>query len=170
MDPTTAPVVIWLQGGPGSSSLFGMLELHGPIIVRDDSSGNPTATMNPDAWSRKANMLYIDNPTGAGGCNANYQVSSDSSFHAIIAGLRHMLIHAEFHKKLRPSVYFFKQYSQLGFSYTEDTNNGLPTTQADVADDLYEFLVQFFTVFDSYQANDFYAFGESYGGIHRRAY
>ena len=71
-----------------------------------------------------------------------------------------------FIKKLRPSVYFFKQYSQLGFSYTEDTNNGLPTTQADVADDLYEFLVQFFTVFDSYKANDFYAFGESYGGTH----
>ena len=31
--PETAPVVIWLQGGPGGSSMFGALKLHGPIIT-----------------------------------------------------------------------------------------------------------------------------------------
>ena len=31
--PETAPVVIWLQGGPGGSSMFGALKLHGPVIT-----------------------------------------------------------------------------------------------------------------------------------------
>ena len=32
-NPETAPVVIWLQGGPGGSSMFGALKLHGPVIT-----------------------------------------------------------------------------------------------------------------------------------------
>ena len=64
VDPTQAPVVIWLQGGPGASSLFGLLELHGPIQA---VGFNPTlAVPNNYTWNRQANMLYIDNPIGAG--------------------------------------------------------------------------------------------------------
>ena len=59
-------MVIWLQGGPGSSSLFGMLELHGPFIVRYDENNNVKAVTNSYAWTKKANMVYIDNPVGAG--------------------------------------------------------------------------------------------------------
>lgn len=61
-----APVVIWLQGGPGSSSLFGLLELHGPIIARFTETGDTTGTLNEYAWAKKANMIYIDNPVGTG--------------------------------------------------------------------------------------------------------
>lgn len=66
VDPLTAPVVIWLQGGPGGSSLFGMLELHGPYQSVYDENGNTVAESNPHAWSKKANVIYIDNPIGAG--------------------------------------------------------------------------------------------------------
>nr|AKO90273.1 cathepsin A4 [Tigriopus japonicus] len=114
VDPAEAPVVIWLQGGPGSSSLFGLLELHGPIITRFDENGDTVGTVNEYTWAKKANMLYIDNPVGS------------------------------------------------GYSYTK--TSGLPTSQEDVAIDLYEFLIQWFTMFPQYQANEFYAFGESYGG------
>ena len=72
-DPSEAPVVIWLQGGPGSSSLFGLLELHGPFkadyvfpTIDNQNDGPVKAVMNTYAWSKKANMIYIDNPVGAG--------------------------------------------------------------------------------------------------------
>ena len=40
----------------------------------------------------------------------------------------------------------------------------MPQSQKDVADNLYEFLQQWFTLFPKFQANDFYPFGESYAG------
>lgn len=33
VDPETAPVVLWLQGGPGGSSMFGLFVEHGPYVV-----------------------------------------------------------------------------------------------------------------------------------------
>merc|ERR1719516_580428 len=66
-NPETAPVVIWLQGGPGGSSMFGLLKLHGPIITSVDENDILTGVEeNPYSWHRKHNMLYIDNPVGAG--------------------------------------------------------------------------------------------------------
>lgn len=67
INPETAPVVIWLQGGPGGSSMFGLLKLHGPIITTVDGNNNLNgAAKNPNSWGRKHNMIYIDNPVGAG--------------------------------------------------------------------------------------------------------
>jgi len=71
-NPETAPVVIWLQGGPGGSSMFGLLKLHGPILTTVDSNGDLTGVAkNPYSWGRKHNMIYIDNPVGAGYSHSN---------------------------------------------------------------------------------------------------
>ncbi len=43
-------------------------------------------------------------------------------------------------------------------------NDALRTEIGQVNEDLYEFLQQFFAIFDSYAGNDFYVFGESYAG------
>jgi vitellogenic carboxypeptidase-like protein len=50
-----------------------------------------------------------------------------------------------------------------GFSFTHD-KNGFSRDQKTIADNLYEALQQFFTLFHDYRKNDFYIAGESYGG------
>ena len=57
---------MWLQGGPGSSSLFGLLEIHGPISAVFADGNRTTGVLNPHSWSRRAHMLYVDNPVGTG--------------------------------------------------------------------------------------------------------
>lgn len=51
----------------------------------------------------------------------------------------------------------------LGFSFT-GRDECYARDQTNVADDLYEALLQFFQLFPQYQKSDFYATGESYAG------
>mmetsp|Transcript_52797 Transcript_52797/g.153579 ORF Transcript_52797/g.153579 Transcript_52797/m.153579 type:complete len:553 (-) Transcript_52797:108-1766(-) len=56
------PVVLWLNGGPGSSSILGMLQEHGPLLI------NVTGGLmrNPYAWTKQANLLVLESPGGVG--------------------------------------------------------------------------------------------------------
>lgn len=58
----TTPLALWLQGGPGATSLFGLFEEHGPYYI--DKKGQ--ARLRHYSWTRKLSMLYIDNPVGTG--------------------------------------------------------------------------------------------------------
>ena len=47
--------------------MFGLLKLHGAIITgEEDDNGNLGVHENPYSWNKNHNMLYIDNPVGAG--------------------------------------------------------------------------------------------------------
>ena len=37
VNPTTAPVLLWLNGGPGVSSMFGLFLENGPFSVDKDT-------------------------------------------------------------------------------------------------------------------------------------
>jgi len=60
-DPRT-PVVLWLNGGPGSSSILGMLQEMGPVVM--NSTGG--IMKNPYAWTKQANLLILEAPAGVG--------------------------------------------------------------------------------------------------------
>ncbi|XP_004476134.2 probable serine carboxypeptidase CPVL isoform X2 [Dasypus novemcinctus] len=62
VQPMSAPVVLWLQGGPGGSSMFGLFVENGPYFV----TSNLTLHMRDFSWTTTFSMLYIDNPVGTG--------------------------------------------------------------------------------------------------------
>ncbi|CAF1234212.1 unnamed protein product [Adineta steineri] len=59
---TSAPLLVWLQGGPGASSLFGLFAEQGPIMVDEDKTLHPRNI----TWNSKYHLLYIDQPVGTG--------------------------------------------------------------------------------------------------------
>jgi len=54
--------VIWLNGGPGCSSMDGALMEIGPYRVKDDH----TLVYNEGSWNEFANIMFVDNPVGTG--------------------------------------------------------------------------------------------------------
>ncbi|KAJ3065565.1 Cell death protease [Podochytrium sp. JEL0797] len=55
-------LVVWLNGGPGCSSLFGSWVENGPIRA----TSNGTLIVNPNSWHHQANLLYVEQPLGTG--------------------------------------------------------------------------------------------------------
>jgi len=60
--PATDPLVLWLTGGPGCSSLLALFFENGPYTVNE----NLTLSVNPYSWNTNANLLYVDQPAGTG--------------------------------------------------------------------------------------------------------
>ncbi|KAI0356751.1 alpha/beta-hydrolase [Trametes cingulata] len=62
-NPETAPFTLWLNGGPGCSSMIGLFQEHGPCQVNPDGQ---TTVLNPFSWNNISNIIYIDQPIGTG--------------------------------------------------------------------------------------------------------
>lgn len=64
---SAAPLVLWLQGGPGWPSMYGLFKENGPYLIGwDDQAAKPALLKNIYSWTQNHNMLYIDNPAGTG--------------------------------------------------------------------------------------------------------
>ncbi|KAG8467967.1 hypothetical protein KFE25_007019 [Diacronema lutheri] len=107
--PESAPTVLWLTGGPGCSSEVALFGENGPCKVNADGA---STTRNPFSWNERANLLYVDQPTGT------------------------------------------------GFSY----GTGYDHDETGVANDMFDFLQQFFEAHPELSSNPFFIFGESYAG------
>lgn len=58
-EPTPA-FTIWLNGGPGSSSMFGLFAEIGPCEVIEKGVGRLETTVREWGWDRASNMLFVD--------------------------------------------------------------------------------------------------------------
>ncbi|XP_030485105.2 serine carboxypeptidase-like 45 [Cannabis sativa] len=71
-NPDSKPLVLWLNGGPGCSSIgAGAFCEHGPF----KPSGN-SLLKNDYSWNKEANMIYLDSPAGVG-----FSYSANKSFY-----------------------------------------------------------------------------------------
>uniref|UniRef100_A0A2N9HKJ6 Carboxypeptidase n=1 Tax=Fagus sylvatica TaxID=28930 RepID=A0A2N9HKJ6_FAGSY len=68
------PLVLWLNGGPGCSSVAGAFLEHGPFKVSGDN-----LVRNEYNWNKEANMLYLESPAGVG-----FSYSANKSFYTYV--------------------------------------------------------------------------------------
>ena len=61
--PSKDPLFLWLNGGPGCSSLMGFLEEIGPVKPVPDQN---KFELNEYSWNNNTNVLFIESPAGVG--------------------------------------------------------------------------------------------------------
>jgi serine carboxypeptidase-like clade 4 len=59
----SAPVVLWMTGGPGCSSELALFAENGPYAVGADGE---TLSVNEHGWDQVSNLIYVDQPIGTG--------------------------------------------------------------------------------------------------------
>ncbi|CAL9706573.1 unnamed protein product [Knipowitschia caucasica] len=122
--PDSDPLVLWLNGGPGCSSLDGLLTEHGPYLIQDDGA---TLQYNEFSWNKMANMLYLESPAGVG-----FSYSDDKNYNTndTEVSLNNFLALKLFLKK-------FPEFSSNGVFLTGESYAGIyiPTLAERVMED-----------------------------------
>ncbi|KAF8096438.1 hypothetical protein N665_0308s0012 [Sinapis alba] len=67
-NPQEDPLLIWLTGGPGCSSLFGLLFENGPLALKFEvyNGSTPSLVSTTYSWTKMANIIFLDQPVGSG--------------------------------------------------------------------------------------------------------
>ncbi|KAA0053802.1 serine carboxypeptidase-like 45 isoform X3 [Cucumis melo var. makuwa] len=74
-DPSSKPLLLWLDGGPGCSSLgVGAFVEHGPFRPKGD-----VLIQNHFSWNNVANILYVESPAGVG-----FSFSQNATFYTTV--------------------------------------------------------------------------------------
>ncbi|GKT76086.1 serine carboxypeptidase [Colletotrichum tofieldiae] len=156
--PENAPLAIWLNGGPGGSSIMGLLEENGPCLVNEDSK---TTRLNPWSWNNEVNLLYIDQPTQVG---FSYDTPTNVSIHEaddpeLGPGLH--MFPADFSDEIPEANYTYR-YGTASSQKLSHTSN----TTAHAAHALWHFAQTWFFEFPGYKPSDdrISLWAESYGG------
>ena len=113
--PDTDPLFLWLNGGPGCSSLFGMLGEIGPVIFDRDSG---EMKLNPFSWNKNSNLLFIEQPAGVGFSetdNPEFMWNDDIMAENLLFGLKDFI--NEFQLKGRPLYITGESYAGVYIPY-----------------------------------------------------
>lgn len=122
-NPAVDPLVLWLNGGPGCSSMLGLLTELGPFSVNKDGE----LVDNPFAWNERANVIFMESPAGVGFSYAvNGDIKADDDTTA-----------KQNHLALKSFIRKFPQYKNNPLYLTGESYGGvyLPTLAALVDDD-----------------------------------
>jgi len=75
-----APLVLWLEGGPGSSGWLSDLGQIGPVDAERHE--------RPDSWAVHANLLFVDSPVGVGFSFCGRAAGLRTSMRQVVQDLR----------------------------------------------------------------------------------
>ncbi|XP_058223275.1 serine carboxypeptidase-like 7 [Rhododendron vialii] len=80
-NPQEDPLVLWLNGGPGCSSITGFMYEIGPLNFKamQKYGSLPELVLNPNSWSKVASIIFLDLPVGAGFSYARTSLATHSS-------------------------------------------------------------------------------------------
>lgn len=141
-NPLSDPLVLWLNGGPGCSSLGGgFLSELGPWFPQP---GGRALQPNPHAWHQAASMLFLETPAFVGFSYSN--LSSDRFSSEGWTGDGTQWVRRGGARLLSPLP------------------PPLPPGDALTAEDSHRFLLGFLERFPAYRHRDLFLAGESYAG------
>ncbi|KAK4991611.1 hypothetical protein LTR66_006493 [Elasticomyces elasticus] len=107
-DPANDPVVLWLNGGPGCSSLTGLFMELGPSFVNKKRG----VDYNPSSWNSNASVIFLDQPV-----NVGYSYSGGSVSNTVAAGKDVYALLALFFKQ-------FPEYAKQSFHISGESYAG----------------------------------------------
>lgn len=119
-DPSTDPLIFWLTGGPGCSSVLALLFENGPVTVNNNLQLEP----NPYGWNAQATVCWIDQPAGTGYSYANsYYIHNEAG------------VQTEMWSFIQQFFQLYPQYQPLDFYLTGESYGGhyVPSISAYIA-------------------------------------
>ncbi|WVZ20466.1 hypothetical protein V8G54_007788 [Vigna mungo] len=80
-NPKEDPLMLWLSGGPGCSSLSGLFLEIGPLALKHEeyNGGTPNLIFRNQSWNKVSNIIYVDLPVFTGFTYARSELAAQSS-------------------------------------------------------------------------------------------
>lgn len=107
-DPKNDPVVLWLNGGPGCSSMMGLFMELGPSSVEKGGK----LKWNENSWNSNASVIFIDQPV-----NTGYSYSSNPVYNTVAAS-------KDIYALLTLFFHDFPEYSEQPFHISGESYAG----------------------------------------------
>ncbi|KAF1845461.1 alpha/beta-hydrolase [Cucurbitaria berberidis CBS 394.84] len=172
--PETAPLALWINGGPGSSSMIGLFQELGPCEVVPLENGSYGTQSRLWGWDRSANLLFIDQPTQTG-------FSYDERVNASIDFKEHFPFQYESRLKPQPLPAGVPSWRFINGTFASGHQNNTQDSTAIAARACWHFLQGFLSAFPQYnpgthpnstdvESAGVNLFAESYGGIYGPAF
>ena len=157
-DPANAPLSLWMNGGPGSSSMIGLFQENGPCFVGNDSN---STVLSQTSWNSVANMLYIDQPVQTG---FSFDVATNAT--RLING---SIVPPEDGKVMDMAA---DQRTALPGTFSTVFSGDTVNTTDSAAKAIWHFAQTWFQEFPAYKPNDsnIHFWTESYGGHYGPAF
>ncbi|EOA30599.1 hypothetical protein CARUB_v10013730mg [Capsella rubella] len=80
-NPEEDPLLLWLSGGPGCSSISGLLYENGPMTVKHEVYNGtlPSLVSATYSWTKISSIIYLDQPVGTGFSYSRTQLVNKAS-------------------------------------------------------------------------------------------